>query len=600
MNQIIVNSVQTNILTAQNYIRDELLADLAISLTGSKQLNCQHLPAMILSGKKLENLTVLLGKCKTELSKRYAKIKNLTLHHLSAITNRTDLLPLLCPQKIKIPQDDQGYTPIHFRALLTQSSTLEKDPYYQQFRKQCVKTASELTKKTQFGQTPAEVFKQAQSLDRLPTQSATEATDELSTGALFGALTPGGDLLLPDNLMCLGNSVQVNEIVAQRQTLFNNWQWMTPAQTFNSKDLLNAYEIFLKTPPKVSVQAFNDKRGCGVIAKAPIKAKDILFSYNGEMIIQPQDNPDNISDYYYSLAATPSHKQGIDALHYRSIASMTNDGPPNIGSTFIFNHDGLAQKIVFFALKDIEPGEELVYCYGYGHTIKYLNYVISDQSYQQLIQLLKTSPYRFSQLFDLYQSTYGKSSELDHSMYSLPLKKRFYVDNFLYILNTPLVTHKLIQDGHLQENDYKKLFRKENMRYFQTIPMCTAHLIEGFVVAKLKAECEKQHGQSFFNEIFELRKAHFPRFMQANLKRDDLGRLLEHIALVKGMDYLLDGLERGDSFAKLKQQFESIYAQAPVYEHESREIKKQIVEKHLDQTNTELFRIIEKYQLIQF
>ncbi len=589
MNQIILNNTLTS-HPAQTFVRNELLAALATPISQATKLACKHLPAMVLSQRKVEEITAMLNKCQGSLSAHYTKIHKMMLHHLSAIMDRSDLLASLCPKKLKMPKDNQGYTPLHFRALLTQSTTLETDPYYKQFQKQCLSEKSNLDPQTKFGQTPQQLFNQATSLDRIPSNQA-----ELPTGFTFDALTGNASLHDPT---CWDDRHLVNQIVATRKSLFQNWQWMEPSTSVTSPTLLKAYEKFLQNPPQLAIQPTGTGY-CGAFSAAPIKKHQIVFAYDGEMTLHPISNS-SASDYYFSLATSSSHQQVIDAVQYRSIASMANDGPPNLASVYLFNKDGLNQRLAFFALKDLEPNEELLYCYGPVQVIKGLDYQITAASYQNLVRFLQTSKYRFGDAAELMLKFTRHVNNGDASTYSFPLDKRLAFDTFQYIINTPVVCRKLIEDEHLQEQDYRKLISEEMLPFFKTIPMLLNNLLDGFLWLKFNSECKKKKLMPFFNKIAEIQRSHFSRFMKAHLNYDLLGRSLQTYRFAQSLKALLEGLEKGVDLTTLKKQFEETYIQSDLFEDASRQEKEDLSNELLNRSNNLAFALLKKYHLISF
>lgn len=118
-----------------------------------------------------------------------------------------------------------------------------------------------------------------------------------------------------------------------------------------------------KMPP-IAIKWMHAKIGYGLFSTAPLKKWQFLGEYTGILRQRSRINPD-INDYcfMYPWAWLPIKAYTIDSEKQGNYTRFINHSDvPNCESISVF-HDGVYH-IIFRAIRDIEPGEELTYDYG--------------------------------------------------------------------------------------------------------------------------------------------------------------------------------------------------------------------------------------------
>ncbi len=599
-------------LNAQTYLTSQV-SPFFTSLPSSGALECKHLPAAVLGEKNVEVITDLIRSCKRFLTKSHKKGMRLTLHHLAAIANRTDLLPVLCDKKIKMPQDTQGFTPLHFRALLTDQTTYKSDPYRIAFKDKCkLKKGPNYGSRNEVDQTPEELHKlivgKERRVERAP-QAAQGLPSTLSIFTDVASMHPISDSVQVEE-RCLGDFTYVTENVASRNTLIDTWRHLPKNNQLTLSTLGKAYEKYLASPPKLRITSTGGASGCGVFTAQDIPAKSIISSFDGEIILDRQiTTPEgaqkythNISDYYFGMAETDTHRQGIEPVDFRSAASMLNDGPPNVAHAYLYNKDGLAEKLVLYANRDIKAGEELTICYGGMQTTKFLDYQLTDPQYQSVVDVLSKSP--FKNVFKLFGELQTLSrnpvdGQYDPSMYGVSPEKNYALQTQLYILNTPQILNRLTADGHITTADIRSLLKKANLPYYTQVPMVFSNLQNTFLLAAFRERCAEHDAMGFFNEIMIIITQNFARFQKAHLDMDLLGRQLNVDTIKKSLGKLLDASwpKTSSGLEKLKELFHKGYALSDLNEGQSQSQKRQLSKRIEDKGNDQSIAFLLKYNI---
>lgn len=570
------------------------------------KLRCKHLPATILGDKGVEVIENLINRCEGAITTTYKKAFNLTLHHLAAIMGRADLLPALCPSKAASYKAKDDFTPLHFRAILSEKEPLAEDQYTKIYENLCqLQLSKEFSVPNGFGLTPVQLQRQITLKETLP------ISEEMMTG-LFKSSENSSELhplfkSLKVAGQCFGNFTYIDENVASRETTVDSWLHLTSDKTKTNPQLLSAYKKFIESPTELKVLP-TEASGCGLFAGQDIPANSIVASFDGELNVRESDSSgysNDPSDYYFGMATQSNFQQGIEPVYFRSVASMINDAPPNIGNAFIYNKDGLAEKLIFYSLDKINKGVQLSFCYGPEQKIKYLDYQISDKKYQDLAKLLSTSKTPFKSFFKLIMNvkrqSFDENGIPDESLFSVRSRdERNALLNFTYIINTPHVLFRLVQDRHISLGDLKTLLQKENMEHLSRMNMAAANLMSAYLIAKFRSDCSKKNLMGFFDEIMTLLFQNFSRFQKAHPRLDSLGRLQSHAFTQKCIDKLIDGLtKKSPNLEKLKKDFVHMYVESNLSEDLTRTKKLALLDKGTNILNNELVGRLQRYKIWQ-
>jgi hypothetical protein len=124
-------------------------------------------------------------------------------------------------------------------------------------------------------------------------------------------------------------------------------------------------------------------KGNGLFCRAPIPRGSFLFDYEGERIDEAEYRrryPDRVSDYAVGVKKTNGIVTFIDAVNpgLSGLARYMNHSAarPNVK----MQTDVVANppRVLMYATKDIEPGDELVWNYGIGYVQAHPNLVEDD------------------------------------------------------------------------------------------------------------------------------------------------------------------------------------------------------------------------------
>jgi hypothetical protein len=212
--------------------------------------------------------------------------------------------------------------------------------------------------------------------------------------------------------------------------------------------LLHSYDAFKRNPPRIEVKPVGNF--CGLFANEPIKRGSIIAEYTGKLTSM---GIPTFNDGEYAWTDYPA----VDSGHFRSPASMANEGFPNAAMTSVERPqkglDGIPNRKLLFAIQDIEPGKEIQINYGNLYDLKW------NENYQTLgFEALQK--YLASHSWDdisLKVHSYinklrsGTTAEFDEVLN--------HVEKTVYILGTPSVFKKLVHVGLIEQKDLEKIRR---------------------------------------------------------------------------------------------------------------------------------------------
>lgn len=244
---------------------------------------------------------------------------------------------------------------------------------------------------------------------------------------------------------CISKDVSVlSTTTVETETLLKLWVENTPTTLDQMLILTEPTNMvlnrFKNSPPELSVKTvIADDRGnplqagCGLYATSNVKKGELIGEYGGLMTIKkPVDHEYQFDQPYNGKKIKELY---LDAKHWRTPASMSNDGYPNANIVINKNSEGLPFKIFLEALSDIQPGEQVVWDYFQNHDIKVvhqeprpaaLDRAIRGKSYSQLVAI---------------DSFTGKAI-------------RNMAQNFGYLATTPSSVIRLLAEQALEFEDY--------------------------------------------------------------------------------------------------------------------------------------------------
>jgi len=114
-------------------------------------------------------------------------------------------------------------------------------------------------------------------------------------------------------------------------------------------------------------------KGLGLFAMQRVPKGTYLFDYTGDLLTQTEYDvryPDKVSDYTCGLRLPTGQMQFIDGRDMTLGAParfMNHDGErPNVGRR-TFCEEGAAPRVLMYALRDLDVGDELQWNYGKGY-----------------------------------------------------------------------------------------------------------------------------------------------------------------------------------------------------------------------------------------
>lgn len=121
--------------------------------------------------------------------------------------------------------------------------------------------------------------------------------------------------------------------------------------------LLPLYRAYLKNPAKLYMKVGSSLGRHSVHALEKIEKGRVIIEYVGEI------NPANKRSSTYRWGP-------IDALVYRNLSGLVEDGFPNIAAFHLYNVNGIPIRIIFVALEEIPANAMIAINYGMNHSVK--------------------------------------------------------------------------------------------------------------------------------------------------------------------------------------------------------------------------------------
>lgn len=195
---------------------------------------------------------------------------------------------------------------------------------------------------------------------------------------------------------------------------------------------------FVRSPPKIFL-AEEVGMGFGLVAGEDIQEGDIICLSGGEMVETHSHSFRN---------RTTRVCDGFEHDKVTAPGTLINDGPPNCEFVGIADFQGVAYCSAVRALRKIKKGEFFHISYGMRHSIHGGRYVVGQDSYQEIVNFVRTIP-----------------ADID-SFVRVPANRAL----LLYIFSVPSLFFLLHLRGVLKSKDtgkmmrqpsFKKLFEKE-------------------------------------------------------------------------------------------------------------------------------------------
>lgn len=441
-------------------------------------LSCKHLPMAIIYGRPEEELNSLIDKCTKTVKRKFSQIKDITTLHLAALFGRSETIEKLCSKVTEtLPKDAEGNTPLHLRALSTESP-LDEDLFYQNYFIECLLNYSDHRVKNNAGATADDLIKMKLAKN---TPSFSERFSFLSHQFKTNEESQRFLVDLSQNISiekgCLNPNVHfVDQMVASSKALFDQWLYGIETLSPIDKSPKSLYRFVIKQIPG---------KGCGVVAREDIPKGELLFPYLGELFSQQKgQNEISLNGYdYHFLTQETDHKFfKIDAFKYRGIAAYINDGiNPNVETLHLTFYPGL-KDVIYYQSEGIKKGDELTVDYSLYHPLKYsLSYSLSEKEFNEVKSIIDKGKPPFEEVFS--------SSENPIS--------RIYLN----ILKTPPVFFKLAAQGVVLPRHLAKIIIKRD-QYEDEFILYSPQLIIAYLIAKSKEKIEAQKGgASYFKEV---------------------------------------------------------------------------------------------------
>jgi hypothetical protein len=121
--------------------------------------------------------------------------------------------------------------------------------------------------------------------------------------------------------------------------------------------LLPIYRAFLKNPPKLFMRLGSGPGRHSIHAYEKIEKGRVVSEYIGEFL------PETFRPSHYRWGP-------IDALKYRNISGLIEDGFPNVAAFHLYDVDNLPFRVIFVAIEEILPGSMVTVNYGMNHSVK--------------------------------------------------------------------------------------------------------------------------------------------------------------------------------------------------------------------------------------
>lgn len=523
-------------------------------------LECKHLPNVILENKSIEDLTNLLSFCDGALKNAYKNVKNITLLHLSALSNRTDLVRHLCPQPYNkaLPKDEEENNPLHLRAMVSESNSFNNDPWVQEFLKHCtLKTTPKKTRNAQ-GLTPFELFQLAQSKERvLAKQTPTyiglaPQKKDLSTTQFHRI-----NSYLQVQEECLNSSFRfIEKIITTSKDLFNQWLLIpnVNAKPFHSlservKQDLRKLDLTIR---RINLTSSN----CGVFTNKEIP-KGILMQYLGRFVTTRSRaeylkySQNSQSDYIFDISVS-EHQSFIDAREFRNFVPFINDGPPMLAQTFKGSIGGIKSPVILKTLGIIPPNTQLLIDYGPNHSVKFSgDYEIDPVQFKYFEDVINRS-FKNPEAF-IKSDRMGKDSF-----------------TFMYMLNTPFVIFKLAELNILKPSDALNMWQlmylnnsKDSLVTSLGVDCFPAQgsLLVAFMIGSVKEILDKQQRSGLFNKLMSnfYKNIKCMNTLHDDFKDQQLLRAFSHLISLKPILLAFYPILKNKSEEKILATFQNVF-----------------------------------------
>lgn len=457
---------------------------------------CDELPAAFLS-KEVPDKQLLgdLKKCYNKVTQQFSDFNNLSLYHFAAIGNRVSVLTQLFKGISLINnlghfKDSQGNSPLHLRVMLTNEKDIAKDPFIKTFLQKCESKSIDCTNLTNnAGLTYLQLFKLVQ---QQPSQ-------------------------LPEsfNAKCFENKKYNPTPIVSQQALLKLWlkNVSTTADTKNP----TVYFQGLQNPPKLLIQPKEKSKNCITIASEDIPHLKIVTEVGGQFTVDPSTTLAKSANFLF-LGTNPSF--GLDFSKYKNAASFILDGPPNCIATPFSNLAGLPQRALVLSL-GIKAGEQLFLDYGLLHTPKYTDKKIHHLSI--VIDFIQKASKPLFSNWESYDVDITDPLDGSSDTCSASSQKFKNVGMYKYILSTPAVTFKLIQDGLINHLDLHQAMNSIYPQTFRLNTLVKGHLLHAFLLASIRDVLKDN--PTYFDTLYQIIMDNFGKSMTSLPSDPGLGRL---------------------------------------------------------------------------
>jgi hypothetical protein len=309
---------------------------------------CQHALALVRRGDTSE-LYSYLSKEESALRERVAVVfsnKSVNLLHLCCMLGKAEVLECLLQDHIISilsvnSLDASGWSALHFASLINDPNSIKQLLSHQAnplLRNHRGATPAGLQQITLLRSPPKQLCWYAEAGDRLPIQ-------------------------IPEEELCrrIGSEHWTHCMVVDPELIERDWKEAEVTSAERCSDIDAAYQTFRKSPPELYLRRNLQIHGHEVVSKNAIQAGQILCEYCG------QYDPENTvqSDSNYALGSC------IEAVKYRSMGSMINDGWPNCYAFVAENQNGLENSRLLQSLRAIGANEVIAWDYGIFHPVKW-------------------------------------------------------------------------------------------------------------------------------------------------------------------------------------------------------------------------------------
>ncbi|MDX8431695.1 MAG: ankyrin repeat domain-containing protein [Candidatus Algichlamydia australiensis] len=238
--------------------------------------------------------------------------------------------------------------------------------------------------------------------------------------------------------------------------------------------VLEKYKKFMQKPPNLYLK--KTRAGYGVFANEEIPSGSIALTYFGRALIE-----ENSSDYRMDLC---------DGKEEGNLGTRVNDGQPNVTPLFLKNFAGLPSLRLFYTIKKIFPGEQLLFSYGEGHTVKYERY-INIAGIKAAIKEYRDESLK--EKISLYKKFYDERNEIELQGQMATLD---------YLFSSPLLQLKLLLKGVLTINVLKSAEKEIKCISYEDAVRLSSSIAKNVSKACAMAP-DPQAAKSSFTSFFE-------------------------------------------------------------------------------------------------